>query len=124
MNKATMGLLGICVVAGLTGCARSPEPIYAEPVFDKYGAPSCRPPNMAVGGIYTSDLPLCAALSGTSSVSATEDGDSGDGTSIAPVTPPDGDVLPDDDTPPFGNQGTGGQFGQGGSGGQQGNMGN
>lgn len=57
----------------LAGCAAqpvSPSVIYAEPVFDKFGNPSCRPPDMPIGGAYTQDLPLCAAIASASSVPA------------------------------------------------------
>jgi hypothetical protein len=59
-------ILGAGLVAALAACApaKAPEPIYAEPVFNKYGDPSCRPPTVPVGGIYAADLPLCPLIAG------------------------------------------------------------
>ncbi|MGB8623390.1 MAG: hypothetical protein WCD16_11275 [Paracoccaceae bacterium] len=56
-------VLGAVVLGFAAGCAPkpapAPEPIYAEPVFDKYGNPSCRPPDQEIGGAYTAELPIC-----------------------------------------------------------------
>lgn len=55
-----LGLLGAAI--SLSACAPEPTPIYAEPVFDKYGNPECRPGNMPISGAYTVDLPICAVI--------------------------------------------------------------
>ncbi|MGB8622701.1 MAG: hypothetical protein WCD16_07770 [Paracoccaceae bacterium] len=56
-------VLGAVALGLAAGCAPkpapTPEPIYAEPVFDKYGNPSCRPPDQPIGGAYTANLPIC-----------------------------------------------------------------
>lgn len=62
MKKNFGTMIGVATLVVLSACAsqKAPEPIHAEPVFDKYGNPSCRPFDTPVGGIYTADLPLCS----------------------------------------------------------------
>ncbi len=50
----------------LSACAPEPTPqvIYAEPVFNKFGNPSCRPGDVPISGAYTADLPLCSVIGG------------------------------------------------------------
>ena len=61
-----LATLGIGTMTALSACAPAPEPapgvIYAEPVFDKFGNPSCRPGDVPIGGAYTVDLPLCPTV--------------------------------------------------------------
>lgn len=66
MRLKHTAILGVGLVAILAACApaKAPEPIYAEPVFNKYGDPSCRPPTVPIGGVYTADLPLCPLIAG------------------------------------------------------------
>ncbi|PUB19000.1 hypothetical protein [Yoonia sediminilitoris] len=117
-------VLGIVALTIASGCAPEPvpRPIYAEPVFDKYGNPDCRPIDTPIGGAYTVDLPICPQIgtepqtgnvlqsaifgpidydNGPDSVS-----ESGSDTDDEPDTPDDGgddDVTPPDDEEP-GNQ--------------------
>lgn len=53
--KAAAGLLL------LSACAAppEPEPILAEPAFNKYGEPLCRPAQQPVNSIYPPELPIC-----------------------------------------------------------------
>jgi hypothetical protein len=95
MNKPT--LAAFALVALTAGCAQNqtPGPIYAEPVFNKFGTPSCRPPDVPVGGIYTADLPLCATLAaGGVAVPGT-----GGGTTDVGGTTAGGGTTPGGDTP-------------------------
>lgn len=129
------GVLCTGTVLALAGCAAQPEPprgvIYAEPVFDKYGNPSCRPANVPISGAYSADLALCPVLeAGTLAImSSTEDGTDGESAAVVPayvvpvvvdpVVPPVDPVDPPDDEtgPPYQqrNQGQGDGQGQGGN---------
>ncbi len=82
----------------LSACAPEPAPqvIYAEPVFDKLGNPSCRPGDVPIGGAYTADLPLCSVISGEPVALVTPVVTDDDGTVIVPDTPDDDPI--DDDT--------------------------
>jgi len=68
MRKTWIGLLAIGVAGFVSACAQqeemAPAPITAEPTFDKYGNPECRPSNVPIGGAYTAELPLCRTSSG------------------------------------------------------------
>jgi hypothetical protein len=62
-----LAAIGAGTITLLGACTPAPEPvamvIYAEPTFDKFGNPSCRPGNIPVGGAFTQNLPLCAVTS-------------------------------------------------------------
>ena len=97
-----LAAVGVGTIALLGACTPPPEPvarvIYAEPTFDKFGNPSCRPGNVPIGGAYTQDLPICAVIStgavaGTI-VAASDGGVPSDGT----------DPDPGDDDTSGGNQ--------------------
>lgn len=78
----------------VAGCSQTqaPGPIYAEPVFDKFGSPSCRPGDVPVGGSYTADLPVCPLLQTPPEASALdgEDGQMPD-TDVEQTETPDED---------------------------------
>jgi len=95
-----LAAVGVGTIALLGACTPPPEPvatvIYAEPTFDKFGNPSCRPGNVPIGGAYTQGLPICAVIS-TGAVAGTIVTPSDDG------VPSDDSVMPDysvDDTVP------------------------
>jgi hypothetical protein len=97
MNTKTW-LVNLCAgsVIVLSACAPEPQPtpqiIYAEPVFNKFGNPSCRPGDVPIGGAYTAELPLCSIIA-SEPVAAVivpvvdENGD--DGTVVVPDIPGD-----------------------------------
>ena len=90
-----LGSFGLAMT--LSACATAPVPIYAEPVFDKYGNPDCRPGDVPIGGAYTADLPLCALLSdGTTRTVGTNDGGTSSGDSTVPTEDPVDPVDPVD----------------------------
>ena len=62
MHKSILLLGAATLTAALTACTTTPQIIYGEPTFNKYGAPSCRPANVPVGGIYTADLEICSYI--------------------------------------------------------------
>ena len=63
---ALLGGVGLAIA--LSACAPKPTVIYAEPSFDKYGNPDCRPANVPIGGAYTAELPLCPIISSGSAI--------------------------------------------------------
>jgi len=88
-----LGSFGLAMT--LSACATAPVPIYAEPVFDKYGSPDCRPGDVPIGGAYTADLPLCALLSdGTTRTVGTNDDGTSSGDSTVPTEDPVDPVEP------------------------------
>ncbi|MBT8456702.1 MAG: hypothetical protein HKO95_02625 [Rhodobacteraceae bacterium] len=107
MTYKAISLLGVGLIALTAGCAQmEPEPIYAQPVFDKYGNPSCRPGDVPVGGVYTADLPICAIVPGEAADAMAVASDPAPG-AVAPVLPPvEPPVEPPVDPPvdPTGNQ--------------------
>jgi len=60
MHSKCYAIIGVGLVA-LASCAapEAPVAIYPEPVFDKYGNASCRPPDQPIGSTYSAELPLC-----------------------------------------------------------------
>lgn len=100
-DRTWLATLSVGSLVVLSACAPEPAPqiIYAEPVFDKLGNPSCRPGDVPIGGAYTADLPLCSAISGApvTVVAVPVMDENGDSVS---VTDPD---IPDDE-PTGGNQ--------------------
>lgn len=100
-DRTWLATLSVGSLVVLSACAPEPVPqiIYAEPVFDKLGNPSCRPGDVPIGGAYTADLPLCSVISGApvSVVAVPVMDENGDSVS---VTDPD---IPDDE-PTGGNQ--------------------
>lgn len=90
MRQTKTVLFGVGLVAIVTACApaKAPEPIYAEPVFNKYGDPSCRPPTVPVGGAYTADLPLCPLISGGVAQPAMAPASDASGAPATVTTPP------------------------------------
>ncbi|WP_435312237.1 hypothetical protein [Primorskyibacter sedentarius] len=94
MTLKTIALVAASLTV-LAACAQKPEPISEEPVFDKYGVPSCRPHDVPVGGIYTADLPICAYTAMSPTGAAHEDSDGSDNGD---------DDSPDDDSNGGGNQ--------------------
>ena len=101
-NFKTATAIGFITV--LSACAQSPTPgvIYAEPTFNKFGVPSCRPGDVPVGGIYTADLPICdvIALPATAVPGAGENEDE----TAAPGAPNDPDTPGSDPGSGGGNQ--------------------
>ena len=91
-----LAALSLGTVAALGACAPEPAPapgvIYAEPVFDKFGNPSCRPGDVPIGGAYTVDLPLCPVI-GAAPVAVVvpdvDDGSDGNGVIVVPDVPGD-----------------------------------
>ena len=118
----TLGCFGLAM--SLQACATQPTPIYAEPVFNKYGNPDCRPGNVPIGGAYTADLPTCVTIAGVSTpvVDTNNDGvaDSDAGTSIDAILDPVDPPLPVD--PPIDDTNGQNRYGQQGNG-QQGSGG-
>lgn len=59
-----VGFAVVFVSSVLAACAPRtvPEPIRAEPVFDKYGAPLCRPADRPISSAYPERLPICEDL--------------------------------------------------------------
>lgn len=94
LGAGTMTLLG--------ACAPAPAPpvgvIYAEPTFDKFGNPSCRPGDVPIGGAYTADLPICAVIDGAPVVVVADVDAVEDANGVVIVDPTD----PDDPTDPGG----------------------
>ena len=72
-------LVGISSIVSTAACAPKPESIYAEPTFDKWGNPSCRPADVPIGGSYTADLPLCAEITPVAAAVASGGSDSQNG---------------------------------------------
>lgn len=67
-----------CLVA-LTACTQpTPEPIYAEPEFNKLGQPSCRPGDVPVDAFYTADLPICPIIAPAQAARTPSTGSDGD----------------------------------------------
>ncbi len=98
-----LAAFGAGMITLLGACTPAPEPvtqvIYAQPTFDKFGNPSCRPGNVAVGETYSADLPLCDIISGVPVAQTMTEMDDGTGTV---VVDPDDPIDPDD--PNGGNQ--------------------
>lgn len=94
-------LFGVAAIAMTSACAPqpTPTPIYAEPVFNKFGAPSCRPVNQPINSLFSADLPLCPVIGETAAtgvvVPQAIDGDGGENGGDVP--PGNGDTPPDDD---------------------------
>ncbi|MFA8441120.1 hypothetical protein [Yoonia sp.] len=114
-NRTWLVSLSVGGMILLGACAPKPvaQVIYAEPVFNKFGNPSCRPGDVPIGGAYTADLPLCSVIGGAPAavvvVPAVDgiDTDGTDGTPDVPGdTPDDPGDTPDDpgDDPTGGNQ--------------------
>ncbi|MEC7762825.1 MAG: hypothetical protein VX874_13050 [Pseudomonadota bacterium] len=88
MKLATTATLGMVL---LTQACTQPEAwvMYDQPVFNKFGEPSCRPPDVAVGGVYAANLPICqrtaVAVVPTGSGAASAPA----GTTTSPTTPGD-----------------------------------
>ncbi len=91
-----LAALGAGTMALLWACAPAPEPrigvIYAEPTFDKFGNPSCRPGDVPIGGPYTADLPLCSVIGGApvDVVAGVDTVDDNNGVVIVDPTDPSG----------------------------------
>ncbi len=107
-NRTWLVSLSVGGMILLSACAPKPvaQVIYAEPVFDKFGNPSCRPGDVPIGGAYTADLPLCSVIGSAPAAVAmvpAVDGIDTDGTDGTPDVPGD---TPDDpgDDPTGGNQ--------------------
>jgi len=107
-NRTWLVSLSVGGMILLTACAPKPvaQVIYAEPVFNKFGNPSCRPGDVPIGGAYTADLPLCSVIGGAPAavvVVPAVDGNGGNGSVTDPDVPGD---TPDDpgDDPTGGNQ--------------------
>ena len=93
-NSKYLAAFGVGMITLLGACTPPPEPvtqvIYAQPTFDKFGNPSCRPGNVAVGETYSADLPLCAIISGVPVAQTMTEMDDGTGTDIVdPIDPDD-----------------------------------
>lgn len=62
-NIIRSGACLLSVVAFVAACSQqdepAPTPITAEPVFDKYGSPSCRPESQPIDSTYKATLPTC-----------------------------------------------------------------
>ena len=94
--KKRIWLANLCAggLVVLSACAPKPAPqiIYAEPVFNKFGNPSCRPGDVPIGGAYTADLPLCSVISSepTAAVMVPVVDENGvNGTAVVPEIPED-----------------------------------
>lgn len=109
-----LAALTVGTVTALGACAPEPAPapgvIYAEPVFNKFGNPSCRPGDVPIGGAYTADLPICPVIGGEPVVVVVPEVGDTNGVVVVPddpiVDPDDPVVDPDDpvDDPTGGNQ--------------------
>ena len=92
-NKTWLANLcaGSMIVLGACAPEPAPQVIYAEPVFNKFGNPSCRPGDVPIGGAYTADLPLCPVIASapvTAVLVPVEENDD-NGTVIVPDVPED-----------------------------------
>jgi len=108
MKRTTIfSMLWVGSALALSGCATQPptQPvvIYAEPVFDKFGNPSCRPADVPIGGAYTQELPLCAVIGGATPVTGIyvpdTDGMTSDGQAATGTVTDTGDTDPGDTDP-------------------------
>lgn len=99
-HSRLLAALGTSTMILLGACAPAPAPtvgvIYAEPTFDKFGNPTCRPGDVSVGGAYTADLPLCSVIGGASAA-VVADVNGADDSNGGIVVDPDDPIIPNDD---------------------------
>lgn len=80
-------------------CTEQPPRVsYSEPVFNKFGEPSCRPPDVPIGGIYTAAMPICDSRSVAVIPAGTRTATAPTGTATPPATDDDGSETTTDTT--------------------------